>query len=71
MSANIGKRKRKVDINLLTDDQAEMVGEALAKKVQTLSDKVVKEIDEILGIYGIKSQIAIQLIEKKTGKVIT
>ena len=70
MAENLKKRKRKVDLTKMTDEQAELIGEQIGKKIGEIGDAAAAKINEITKIYGLKAKIAVQLINEKTGQVL-
>ena len=67
----VSERKRKVDLNSLSEDQAELVGEQLGKKIGEIGDHAAKKINELTKIYGLSAKVAVQLIDIKTGNTVT
>jgi hypothetical protein len=70
VSDNI-ERKRKVDVEKLDEGQIESIGEALGKKIGTITDKAAEDVNAIMNIYGIRAKVVIQLLDEKTGNPIT
>jgi len=67
----VSERKRKVDLNTLSEDQAELVGEQLGKKIGEIGDVAARKINELTKIYGLSAKVAVQLIDIKTGNIVT
>lgn len=53
------KRKRSIDINKLSLEQADLLSQQIGEKVRKICDKSAEEINEILAIYGMKAKVAI------------
>lgn len=54
------KRKRSIDINKLTIEQADELSAQIGEKVRNICDESAVKINEILAIYGMKALVAIQ-----------
>lgn len=52
-------RKRSIDINKLTIEQAEEISQQVGEKVRFICDDAVEKMNRILNIYGMKAKIAI------------
>lgn len=67
----VSERKKKVNINSLSGDQAELVGEQIGKKIGEIGDQAARKINELTKIYGLSAKVAVQLVDTKTGNTIT
>ncbi len=65
---NIQERVRSVDVERLDPDHAERIGEEIGKMIAKAGEEVAEKINKFLGIYGLKANVVVQLIEIKTGK---
>ena len=66
----VSERKRKVDVNSLSEDQVDLAGDQLGKKISEIGDNAAKEINELAKVYGLSAKVAVQLIDIKTGNVL-
>lgn len=71
MSKNIRERRRQVNVDALSPEDAERIGFELGKKAGEIGDKAAVEINKLTNIYGIKAKVAIQFYKEKTGELIT
>lgn len=67
---NFKDRKRKVDLEQLSPDDAERIGQQVGEKIGEITSEAEKRINEILGIYGQKAKIMYCLVDPKTGEPI-
>lgn len=70
MSRNIKDRRRKVDVDSIPVADVEAVGEALGKKISSITDKAAEEVNKLTEIYGLKAKVAIQFVNAKTGETV-
>jgi hypothetical protein len=52
-------RERKLDINLLSPEQADVVATQLGEKIKQICDKAVEEANTLLNIYGMQAKMQI------------
>lgn len=50
-------RKRFVDVNKLTEEQFEKTMETVNRKLTEITERAVKEANEILNIYGLETKL--------------
>lgn len=67
---DVKNRKRSININNLTQQEADRIGEEIGAKVREFSDEACKKANEILNIYGLcaKMQIVIKPIDEQDKK---
>ena len=61
MSSNIADRERKMDINKLSNEQADELSAQLGKEIGRIMDEANLQCNKILNIYGLCTQINYQL----------
>jgi hypothetical protein len=71
--SNFKDRKRKVEIDNLTTEQADQIGFELGKKIGSVINGAQKEIDDILKVYkykgkSLKAQLSYVLLDPDTDK---
>lgn len=67
--ANLSERKRAVDIEKLSPQDAERIGLELGKKAGEMLSKVEEDLNKLFSIYGQKIQVCVKITDTKTGKV--
>ena len=65
---DLSQRRREVDLEAMSGDDAERVGEELGKKIGEICTEAQEKINKLLGPYGESCIVAIQFLDKKTGK---
>ena len=67
MAGNHKRRKRSIDINTLTADQADKLSEQIGKEIAKIMDAANENCNKLLKIYGLESSITYQIFktEKK------
>jgi hypothetical protein len=64
------KRERKVDVNKLTTEQADLLSQEIGNKIRKIVDEACETCNNFLQIYGLqtKMQIVIEPKENNTSK---
>ena len=65
MSKDLSNRKRRVNVESLTPEQADAMGEELGKKIAAVTDDAAKKINEYLAVYGLQAKIQYCLVDKE------
>lgn len=65
---SLAERRKQVDLENLSPEDAERIGEEVGKKIGAICSDAEAQINNILAVYGEKCVVAIQIIDKKTGK---
>lgn len=67
--ADLSKRNRKVDLEKLSPEEAERIGEEIGKKAGEILSKAEEDLNKLFKIYGQKIQVAVKMTDEKSGKV--
>lgn len=59
---------QEVDIESLSQEEANQLGQELGLVIGQVGDKAALELNEMLAKYGLKAKIAVQILDKKTDK---
>lgn len=66
--ANLSERKRSVDVEQLSPQDAERIGLELGEKAGEMLAKVEEDLNKLFSIYGQKIQVCVKITDMKTGK---
>jgi len=67
--ANLSERKRTVDVEKLSAQDADRIGLELGKKAGEMLAKVEEDLNKLFSIYGQQIQVCVKITDTKTGKV--
>lgn len=56
------KRERKVDIEKMSGEQADLIGKQIGEAMAKIMDEANRKCNEILNIYGMQTQIQYQIV---------
>lgn len=65
MAGNYKRRKRKIDVEKMTNEQVERLGVELGKKIADIMDEANYKCSKLLDIYGLETKISYSLVKKK------
>lgn len=63
MAGNHKRRKRKIDANKLSPEQADNLGVQIGQEIAKIMDEANLKCNEILGIYGLQTRIGYDIVE--------
>jgi hypothetical protein len=60
------RRKRKVDIQNLPEDQLEQLTQQISNKMKKLIDETCGKANKILDVYGLKAKMTLVILDKNS-----
>lgn len=61
-------RKRKVDINKLSAEQADRLSEQIGKEIAKIMDQANLNCNKLLGVYGLRTKISYEIVKIEPSK---
>jgi hypothetical protein len=64
-------KEKQVDVEELTEEQAKEIGLELGRKLGAIGDEAAAKANKLTEVYGFKTVVAIQLVDIKTGQILS